>query len=304
MKQLFGRGLKSTIQAGSRWSPELTGRLAYGLFCTPFPLPLTDDEKRMRRWGRGKLDTAEQHRIKVAGKSIQVYRFHPAVENSPIRGTVVLVHGWTSAATDMTLYVDPLLELGYRVVSLDLPAHGRSDGKMTNIRECAIALQRVIRDEGTVDALVTHSFGGAVSALATEGGAPLSRGVSVGRIAMLAGPNRITSVAGDFGRLIGLNPRAQAAYEARLAKSLRRPLVECNGSDMYRRVGVPLLLVHSRDDPRVRFDETVKYRELGDQVREVALDGLGHRRLLISPEAIAAVVEFIEEGFGTDPVKG
>ena len=72
---------------------------------------------------------------------------------------VLLMHGWGGARAQMTGFVEPLLEAGYRVVAYDQPAHGESDGKMTNLLEIAPTMDLIREREGKFDAIIAHSFG-------------------------------------------------------------------------------------------------------------------------------------------------
>src|ERR671919_499626 len=72
---------------------------------------------------------------------------------------VLLMHGWGGARAQMTGFVDPLLFAGYRVVAYDQPAHGESDGKMTNLLEIAPTMDLIVEHEGNFDAIIAHSFG-------------------------------------------------------------------------------------------------------------------------------------------------
>src|SRR5919106_571676 len=72
---------------------------------------------------------------------------------------VLLMHGWGGARAQMTGFVDPLLFAGYRVVAYDQPAHGESDGKMTNLLEIAPTMDLIVKKEGNFDVVLAHSFG-------------------------------------------------------------------------------------------------------------------------------------------------
>src|SRR5215212_7536071 len=61
---------------------------------------------------------------------------------------VLLMHGWGGARAQMTGFVEPLLGAGYRVVAYDQPAHGESDGKMTNLLEIALTMDLIAQHEG------------------------------------------------------------------------------------------------------------------------------------------------------------
>src|SRR5258707_14847666 len=69
---------------------------------------------------------------------------------------VLLMHGWGGARAQMTGFVEPLLSAGYRVVAYDQPAHGQSDGKMTNLLEIASTMDLIKAKEGKFDAIIAH----------------------------------------------------------------------------------------------------------------------------------------------------
>src|SRR5215216_821091 len=79
---------------------------------------------------------------------------------------VLLMHGWGGARAQMTGFVDPLLAAGYRVIAYDQPAHGESDGKMTNLLEIAPTMNLIAEREGTFDAIIAHSFGTLITSYA------------------------------------------------------------------------------------------------------------------------------------------
>src|SRR5262245_3230881 len=79
---------------------------------------------------------------------------------------VLLMHGWGGARAQMTGFVDSLLFAGYRVVAYDQPAHGESDGKMTNLLEIAPTMDLIAKHEGPFDAIIAHSFGTIITSYA------------------------------------------------------------------------------------------------------------------------------------------
>src|SRR5215213_2131231 len=79
---------------------------------------------------------------------------------------ILLMHGWGGARAQMTGFVDPLLFAGYRVVAYDQPAHGESDGTMTNLLEIAPTMDLIARHAGPFDAVIAHSFGTLITSYA------------------------------------------------------------------------------------------------------------------------------------------
>ena len=73
--------------------------------------------------------------------------------------TVVLVHGWNGTSGDLSAFIAPLRDTGRRVVAIDLPAHGRSSGRFSDLTEAVDAVEAVLRREPGIEAVIAHSFG-------------------------------------------------------------------------------------------------------------------------------------------------
>jgi pimeloyl-ACP methyl ester carboxylesterase len=284
--------IRSAFGALSKLSPEAAGYFAHRLFSTPLKIgKLTGAEKRLAARADARLKLAERMTVAVGGETVVAHRF--GREDATPRRTIILVHGWMSGARYMLAMVDPLIDEGYAVVCLDLPAHGASSGKSTNLVECANAVAAVIDRVGGADIVIAHSFGGAVTAYTLSKLLPGALGKD-GFIVLLASPNQLSEVTRRFGAALGLSDAARKAYESRLCAPLGGDLAAMDGNKMYKEVGLPMHVIHSVDDCEVSIEEARRFTSLGDQVRIIELDGLGHRKILYHPSAIAAIVGSVQ----------
>ena len=94
---------------------------------------------------RGGARTAE-HRVVIDGVELA-----GQVAGPPAGRPIVLLHGLTASSDDWTFTVGPLTEAGWRVLSPDLPGHGRSSAPK---EEAAYRMERV--------ADLMHGFAGEV----------------------------------------------------------------------------------------------------------------------------------------------
>src|ERR1700730_6295691 len=180
----------------------LAGDLAFRIFCTPeLSQHRTPDHHVLTERARFHLRHARWERVPTPAGEVQSYVFEA---DDASRGPVLLVHGWTSEASFMTAFIEPLRRSGLRVVAFDFPAHGLSPGRRTNLAECARALYGVCRHYGPVHAVVAHSFGGFVSLLVAEGGPPMPRATPIERCVLLACPDRLSGVTRLFRRRLRL----------------------------------------------------------------------------------------------------
>ena len=67
----------------------------------------------------------------------------PAAGRGPSRpgSTVLMVHGWNGRGAQLGAFAPELVHAGFRVVTFDTPAHGRSPGRATNLPEISEAIQ-------------------------------------------------------------------------------------------------------------------------------------------------------------------
>lgn len=277
----------------SRRAPWLAGEFAYRRFCTP-----VQSERRAADHGvlaaraRFHLRRARWSRLATAGGEVQLYVYEPD-EGVPVRGTVVVVHGWTSEASFMTALAEPIRRAGWRTVLFDCPAHGLSSGRRTNLIDCARATLAVAEAFAPVHAFVTHSFGSLVALLVAEGGPPMPRRAAVDRLVLVAAPNRLGEVTAHFGRHIGLGAAAQRAYEHHLERVGHRRLASFESAAMLRSVGRPALVIHARDDFEVPFRNAEEIVAGCGAAKLAPFDGLGHRKILYASPPIRAAVAFL-----------
>lgn len=272
-------------------SPRLAGRLALRLFSTPLKTKrLSPAEARLEARAKDRLAQAERLVILSNGADVIAYRF--GQKRGASGQTIILVHGWMSGARYMLAMIDPLVALGHEVICFDLPAHGESSGKVTNLIACAQALVDVVDHIGGANRIIAHSFGGAVTAYALSRLRPQQLG-SDGRITLIASPNQLRIVTERFGAAIGLTPAALKVYQDALCAPLGGSLAAMDGNIMFAAAGYPLDIIHSIDDPEVSIEEARRYTQMGALTRLTELDGLGHRQILYKPDAISAIVESV-----------
>jgi pimeloyl-ACP methyl ester carboxylesterase len=264
------------------------GDEAFRIFCTPeLSHHRSADHHVLIERARFHLRHARWEVVPTLAGPVQAYVFEP---DGARRGTVLLVHGWTSEAAFMTAFIEPLRRSGYRVVAFDFPAHGHSPGRRTNLAQCARAMLGIAQRFGPVHAAVAHSFGGLVSLLVAEGGPPLPFGHPIERFVLLGCPNRLLEVTGNFGAQLGLDPLAQRVYERHLERVGHRPVSTFSAVNLLGAVGAPTLVIHGTEDREVPFRNAQEITSGCRSARLLAADGLGHRTMLYAPPVFRAVM--------------
>ncbi len=226
---------------------------------------------------------------------VRAYVLEP--EGAP-KGTVLLIHGWAAEASFMAVFAEALRRIGYRAALFDLPAHGRSQGRTTNLAACARAAHRVATAFGPLHGIIGHSLGALISLWIAEGGPPLGVPTLAPRIALLACPNRFIDVMRNFGGKLDLCVHGQLGFERRISRVGGRPVGRFSAAGLLGALETDILAVHSADDERVPFADAEAIAAASRRVRLMRVEGLGHAKLLYDGTVIRSVASFIA---GADP---
>ena len=139
-------------------------------------------------WFKPFMPKAKPHVIEwqnKADKKIQLTKGQAFLflgdENKDIKENplVVCVHGWRGRAHQMRRFLPVLLDRGFRVVMVNLPAHSDDDENKTHLYECGDVIKELNQEMGPIDSVIAHSFGSPSVALALEGKLPLRKFIMV-----------------------------------------------------------------------------------------------------------------------------
>ncbi len=275
MKTLILTLLRKYYALCSALFPAWAGASAFRLFQKTRKLPFKKSERQF-------YERARKFEVAHPRENIHGYEL-----GNPQGKLVLLVHGWESNAGSMGGIALALAEEGYRVVALDLPAHGYSRLTHTNLRDCREALRALIFQLRPTEpfSIVSHSFGSAVATYALSG----SR-YAVDNFIMLTSPNKLADIFEAFKNQIALGNNA---YEYMLQKAhriLNEPVqtvsVEQKALDVnYRK----LTILHDVNDKVIPFAWSQRLHTVLPNAGLITLARAGHYRMLWNQEVIGHI---------------
>ncbi len=273
--RIFRALLRAQFRLLARFAPRTSDRRAAALFLTPL---------RRRRPEPGAPGLGAQ-RLRVVSGNVDLAVW--AWGHGP---TVVLAHGWNGHAGQLSSFIRPLVEAGFRVVAFDQPAHSHSGGRRTTVLKMAEAIQSIARATGPLHAVVAHSLGATATALALFDHLPAQRAV------LLAPPAAAPHFARRLAEVLGLSA---VRTEGMLAEVQRQVGVHLNSLDVRAFAGWmrrPALIFHDVGDRDVPFAHGRAIAEAWPGARFVPLTGVGHTRILSDAEVVRATTAFLREG--------
>lgn len=312
-KSLQLKALRFAVRIGNRVAPGLIARAMFRLFSTPpRTRNLSEKEAAMTQRAEQRLAAAraqdmayrkgprfddaghDQTRDMPKAETLRYYVFEPETVTANTR-TVVLLHGWTGRSAFMLGFVGPLLTQNFRVLALDLPAHGASSARQLHLPKAVNALSELHGETGPWHGIIAHSFGGAVACALASGAILTFTKIPLKRLVLIAAPHSMQWIFHGFGRAVGLNRRSQALFDGLVRSLAGRALTEFESRDMLREAGVPTLLLHAPDDKEVPYSGAQSMADAHSKVTLLPMPGLGHRRILYSSQTIRAATEFMAE---------
>lgn len=204
--------------------------------------------------------------------------------------TVILAHGWAATGDDLLAVAGVLRRAGFKAVCFDMPAHGRSSGRRTDLPQMARAVRAVadsIVKSGDVFAVVGHSLGAAAVTLALRDGLRASSAV------LLAPPSAAAEYFTRLTTALGLSADLSTAALRALSEYVDGDLQSVNAADAALQLALPALVVHDRRDREVPWADGRTIADAWKGARLVTTEGLGHRRILSDGAVLESILDFI-----------
>ena len=267
--------LRLACRALSLAAPPLAARVAADLFCRPRP-------RRHRRRELPVLERATRSTLEVRGHRLARYTWGDA----HARPLVVLHHGWSADAAQMTGFVDPLLEAGFAVTAWDALGHGESPGRLSSFVDMVADALEIVGEIGPVHAVVGHSMGAMVAAR-------IARAHAVEGVALVAPPAEMRVYSQLFADALGFTPRVHDAMVAWFERSHDIGWEDITAESMAAGRGERCLVVFDADDRDAPPEHARRWIDAwAGPVTEHRTEGLGHRHVLRDAGVHAAVADW------------
>lgn len=272
--------LRLFFRISSALNPKWAGRQAGLLFQRTKRMPLREQERPL-------LEESIAFNVPHDPEPVQAYQM-----GDPSGPLVFLVHGWNAHAGSMLAIGRRLATQGYRVISLDLPGHGKSRQKLGNLKVFADAFQAVIDYIEPIGpfSVVSHSLGSGVSAYA------LMRGqYQVDTFVMLTTPDRFETIFAEFANFLRLNKKAYEAMLDMFSDIIGRRVEAMRVPEFCQKVNFRhIRLIHGLQDKVLPFKNSEAFTRFVPEAEVYPISRTGHYRMLWQDN----VLDLMMEGFG------
>jgi pimeloyl-ACP methyl ester carboxylesterase len=269
--------------------PRLTGKLAFELFQHPHA-------KKTRSRELALYQQFQEKRLSHPEEDIIFYE-----KGEKNAYPLILVHGWESNPGSLYALAEALYDHGFWVKVLNLPAHGKSHLKKTNMVEAGAYIQSFLEAEGHQKgfSMLCHSFGSAASSIAL-----METGYQADDLVFLTTPDKVLDIFSDFRAMIQIKERAYQDLIHRVEEMIPYSLEAFNISDFLQAVSFDRLYVlHDKKDKVLPFHNARAVKEKIPQCQLIPLEGKGHYRMLWDEEVIEKVLTIFNDRLNQSVLK-
>lgn len=246
-------------------------------FFTPVTKPLT---KPQESW----ISKAFLYKIQSRGKELAAWK----IGDGP---SILFVHGWNGRGVQFQHFFQPALDAGFSVIFFDAPAHGLSEGEITNYLEITKALEEVFNHDYGQDivGVVAHSLG--ASAIINH----MSRHHSDMPIVLVAAAFLLMELLFANFQLHGVPKKTYLKLLQEVEDELQIPLETQNPIDLVYTIKNEMLVIHDKNDKTTPIGPSIQVASDLDNVELLETAGLGHSHLLKKKIVVDPAVNFLKE---------
>ncbi len=257
-------------------APHLATLFAAKLFTTPIKHKIPKREIPMD--SKSKQSSCF---IPAIQKDIVVYQY--GISNKKI----LLIHGWSGRGTQLFKIADQLLQSGYQTISFDAPAHGKSKGHSTIMIEFIACIHELDKQFGPFEFAIGHSLGGMALINALKNNLNIKKAVTIGS------GDIIQDIVEDFIHKLGLPPAQALLLRDHFEKKYQLPMDSLTTSREAHLINTPVLIIHDQQDEEVNSKAAHAIHTALPHSQLIITQGLGHRKILGSPDVITKISNFI-----------
>ena len=287
-ERIYLQYLRTKFKTLGMVSPPVAGKLAFDLFCTPYPK--YKKRKAPAIFNHGKplyINLIGNGLTKMDNTKIHGFEWKPLKPNGQ---TVLIVHGYASYFYKFDQYIQPLLKQGFRVIGFDAPGHGLSEGKYINIVIYKHAIEQIINELGPIDHFIGHSLGAITLALLAE----TIENPSKHKFVLIAPATKTTTTFERYFNMMHLSPAIRTAFNELVEKGTGLPITYFEADRAIEKYAGELLWVHDRGDLVCPFEDLVEFQKKAPKnIKFLITNGLGHNKVYKTPEIIDKIMAFL-----------
>lgn len=261
-----------------RLAPRITKSIILSRFFKPRSYDLTPLEKQF-------LHSSTPFHIHVHGKKIRCWKWG----SGP---AILFVHGWNGRGVNFAYFFKPFIDAGYSIVTYDAPAHGKSEGHVTNYFELSDTVRSFLNPSRgfNIQGIIAYSIG--ASAVINC----ISKDKPSVDVVLIAPALRLKELLFCAFNHHGIPEAVYGSLVSELEAHYGYDVHKDNPDVLARTITSKMLIVHDTDDRTIPYTDTKILSDNSNNVFLHTTKGLGHKRILRDSAVVEVITGYILNG--------
>lgn len=254
------------------------------LFCTPPDNEVTNFDLKS-------IASAEQTHLDFEQIQIPIYSWGKGEK-------VLLVHGWGSRASHMSLLARMISSSGYQVFTFDAPAHSsvtETQHKATSsMFQFGRSISAVANHIDNIHTVVGHSIGALAALFTLTGFMKLEKyKFNSKKVVLISSPANVEQVISSFSQTHNLSETEKDTLRNSLEIEFNFKVSDYCVSKALNKLKQDLLVIHDEDDEEVSVSNAHVFKNTLLKTNLHLTNNLGHKKILFNREISKYIIDYI-----------
>jgi len=272
------RGTHVLLTALWHLAPNSTKNIILKGFFKPTSYALTPLERQF-------LENSTSFQIHVHDKRIRCWKWGQGPG-------ILFVHGWNGRGVNFAYFFRPLIDAGYSVITYDAPAHGQSEGHVTNYFELSDAVRSFLDSSHgfNIQGMIAYSIGASAAINGISKEKPLID------VVLIAPALKLKEILFNAFNHHGIPKIVYQSLVAEMERYYGYDVHQDNPDVLAPTISTKMLIVHDKDDRTIPYTDSKILSEKTDNVFLYTTEGLGHKRILRHSAVVDVITAYIFNG--------
>ena len=271
------RILNGVLTMGEWIYPKGVADFVRKKYFTPITKSLTNAQEQ---W----ISSANLYKIQSRGRQISAWK----IGEGP---SILFVHGWNGRGVQFQRFFQPALDAGYSVIFFDAPAHGRSEGDMTNYLEITESLQSIFNHDigKNIKGVIAHSLG--ASAIINH----FSRHHAEIPIVLISPALQLMELLVASFQMHGVPKLTYLKLMREVEEQFQIRLETQNPIDLIHHIDNEIFIIHDKDDKMTPIEPAIQVSDILSNVEILETEGYGHSRILSQKFVVDKAIKYLKK---------
>lgn len=256
-------------------APNITKNFILNRFFKPRSYTLTPLERQY-------LENGKPFHIHVHGKKIRCWKWGQGP-------SILFVHGWNGRGVNFAYFFKPFMDVGYSVIAYDAPAHGESEGQVTNYFELTDTVRSFLDPSHglNIQGIIAYSIGASAAINCISKDKP-----SID-IALIAPALKLKELLLCAFNHHGVPEVVHRSLVSEMEAYYGYDVHQDNPGVLAKTISSKMLIVHDIDDRTIPYMDTKMLSDNSNNVFLHTTKGLGHKRILRDKNVIDVITMYM-----------